>query len=146
MTTKGTRFDSFIKSCTAAKGQSFTHTRIPDKEMKIYGGAYVISEDKDNDFMEQYYEKVFIKGELEYMTEKQLIEDGPNLSHLLAAISTRLIAKKLVESLQLIELKYSVVIYVCGHEDFIDILEFFRLQLIGGMHDELREIVQLHSF
>ena len=37
MTTKGTRFDSFIKSCTAAKGQSFTHTRIPDKE-KIYVG------------------------------------------------------------------------------------------------------------
>ena len=44
MTTKGTRFDSFIKSCT--EGQSFTHTRIPDKEKKIYGGAYVINDEK----------------------------------------------------------------------------------------------------
>ena len=74
MTTKGTRFDSFIKSCTAAKGQSFTHTRIPDKDRKIYGGAYVVSEDKEEDFYTQYYDKVFVKGELEYMTEKQLIE------------------------------------------------------------------------
>ena len=79
MTTKGTRFDSFIKSCTAAKGQSFTHTRIPDKEKKIYGGAYTISDDREEDFYTNYYEKVFVKGELEYMTEKQLIENGPIL-------------------------------------------------------------------
>uniref|UniRef100_A0A6C0CP16 SF3 helicase domain-containing protein n=1 Tax=viral metagenome TaxID=1070528 RepID=A0A6C0CP16_9ZZZZ len=79
MTTKGTRFDSFIKSCTATKGQSFTHTRIPDKELKVYGGAYVINEDKEEDFLKNYYEKVFVKGELEYMTEKQLIENGPIL-------------------------------------------------------------------
>ena len=35
MTTKGTRFDSFIKSCTAAKGQSFSysHTRQGDEDI-----------------------------------------------------------------------------------------------------------------
>ena len=67
MTTKGTRFDS-DKSCTVAG--SYLPISLPDT-MKIYGGIYVISEDKDSDFREQYYEKVFIKGESEYMTEKQ---------------------------------------------------------------------------
>ena len=94
MTTKSTRFDSFIKSCTAAKGQSFTHTRIPDKEKKIYGGAYVVNEDKSEEFLKNYYEKVFIKGELEYMTEKQIIENGPILIDLDFRYDTSITSKQ----------------------------------------------------
>jgi len=79
MTTKTTRFDTFIRSCTAGKGESFTHTRIPDKALEVYGGAYVVPNGSEEELLETYYEKVFVKGELEYMTEKQLIEDGPML-------------------------------------------------------------------
>lgn len=94
MTTKSTRFDSFIKACTAAKGQSFTHTRIPDKDKKIYGGAYVVNEEKSDEFLKNYYEKVFIKGELEYMTEKQIIENGPILIDLDFRYDTSITSKQ----------------------------------------------------
>jgi len=61
----------------AAKGSSFTHTRIGEKSLKIYGGSYSIRDNKK--FIDAYYEKVFVKHEKEYLTEKQLIEDGPIL-------------------------------------------------------------------
>jgi P4 family phage/plasmid primase-like protien len=79
MTTKYSSFDEFIKSHTSGKGEKYTHTRIPDKELKIYGGIYNICDDEHKSFLEHYYDKVFVKGQMEYMTEKQLIEDGPLL-------------------------------------------------------------------
>jgi P4 family phage/plasmid primase-like protien len=81
MTSKTTRFDTYIKSCIAAKGTAFTHTRIPDKKLKISGGAYTVPNDADSKktFSNSYYQKVFEKGRQEYMTEKQLIENGPLL-------------------------------------------------------------------
>jgi hypothetical protein len=61
----------------AGKGSSFTHTRIGDKALKIYGGSYSIRDNKQ--FIDTYFDKVFVKHEKEYLTEKQLIEDGPIL-------------------------------------------------------------------
>ena len=74
-------FDQFIKSKPSVQG-AITHTRIGDDKNKagagvIYGGSYTVPEDEMNDFYEKYYEKVFTKKEMEYMTEKQLVEDGP---------------------------------------------------------------------
>ena len=117
MTTKATRFDSFIKSCTATKGQSFTHTRIPDKEKKIYGGAYVINEEKDDEFLQNYYDKVFIKGELEYMTEKQLIENGPILIDLDFRYDTSITSKQHTEA-HLIDMIHE---YLIKMSEFINI-------------------------
>lgn len=79
MTTKSSSFDEYIKTHIAGKGESFTHTRIPDKELKIYGGIYNICDEEQENFLNHYYDKVFVKGQMEYMTEKQLIEDGPLL-------------------------------------------------------------------
>lgn len=79
MTNKATRFDTFIRSCTAGKGVTYSHTRIPDKTLKIFGGSYVVPEDRESELLETYYEKVFVKGNLEYMTERQLVDDGPLL-------------------------------------------------------------------
>ena len=77
MTSKNSNLDDYLKSNLAAKGSSFTHTRIGEKSLKIYGGSYSIRDNKK--FIDAYYEKVFVKHEKEYLTEKQLIEDGPIL-------------------------------------------------------------------
>lgn len=53
-----------------------THTRIADKDLKISGGSYHIPDEYYEDFMEMYFNCVFVAGEDEYMTEKQL-DFGP---------------------------------------------------------------------
>ena len=55
----------------------YTHTRIADRNNKIFGGTYnIIDIDK---FYTIYYKHVFKNLNPEYLTEKQLIEDGPLL-------------------------------------------------------------------
>jgi len=56
-----------------------THTRIPDKNLQIYGGAFAITPDKMDTFFTHYYDHVFVKGRMEYLTEKQLEKGGPLL-------------------------------------------------------------------
>lgn len=69
-------FSSYLRSKIAGKGVPFTHTRIGDKD-KIYGGTYQI--DDQRQFIDRYYKHVFDGNNLEYLTEKQLVEDGPLL-------------------------------------------------------------------
>jgi len=54
-----------------------THTRIPDKELNIYGGAYIIPKEELQTFYNLYYDHVFVKKRKEYLTEKQLENGGP---------------------------------------------------------------------
>jgi hypothetical protein len=82
MTTKCSQnklFDEYLKTYTAPKGSGeiLTHTRIGDQKLNIYGGAYLVSDEKQSEFYKKYYEHVFLKGNMEFLTEKQLIEDGP---------------------------------------------------------------------
>jgi phage/plasmid-associated DNA primase len=60
------------------KKQPFTHTRIGDKELNIYGGKYFIPENELLTFYKLYHEHVFINKNPEYLTEKQL-ENSPIL-------------------------------------------------------------------
>ena len=69
-------FDQYIKSRPSVAGNT-THTRIGDTASSIYGGAYTIPDDEQAEFNAKYYTKVFANKEYEYMTEKQLIENGP---------------------------------------------------------------------
>ena len=55
----------------------YTHTRIPDKELNIYPGCYVIPKEELSTFYGLYYEKIFEKKQKEYLTEKQLESGGP---------------------------------------------------------------------
>jgi len=55
-----------------------THTRIPAKELNIYGGSYIIPKEELETFWRLYYEHVFVSKKKEYLTEKQL-EIGPIL-------------------------------------------------------------------
>jgi len=77
MASNYSNLDNYLKSHAAGKGSSFTHTRIGDKTLNIFGGSYLIKDNKK--FIDTYFEKVFVDGEKEYLTEKQLIEDGPIL-------------------------------------------------------------------
>lgn len=56
-----------------------THTRIPDKNLNIYGGSYNIPDNEWSIFMQLYHEYVFVKKKPEYLTEKQLLDESPIL-------------------------------------------------------------------
>jgi P4 family phage/plasmid primase-like protien len=76
-TSKNGNFENYLRTFNAVKGDGFTHTRIGDKALSIFGGSYKINDSDWKKFMEQYYEHVFVKGNKEYLTEKQLIDNGP---------------------------------------------------------------------
>jgi phage/plasmid-associated DNA primase len=75
-----TAFDNYLRQFATKNGdKNWTHTRIGDKSLKLFGGTYTIPEEKYQDFMDFYYQWVFVAGNEEYLTEKQLIIDGPIL-------------------------------------------------------------------
>ena len=57
--------------------QNLTHTRIADKELNVYGGAYLIPKEELPLFYSLYYDSIFVKNRKEYLTEKQLEKCGP---------------------------------------------------------------------
>ena len=58
---------------------SLTHTRIPDRQLGIYGGSYIIPKEMEQTFWKLYYNAVFENKKLEFLTEKQLETDCPIL-------------------------------------------------------------------
>lgn len=56
---------------------NITHTRIPDKNLNLYGGSYIIPKEDLGIFYNLYFEHVFENKNKEYLTEKQLENDGP---------------------------------------------------------------------
>ena len=77
--TKTSSFKSYLDSKLSNNDEKPTHTRIGSKELKITGGAYTLKDDNDEKYLlDLYYDHVFMNGNMEYLTEKQLIE-GPIL-------------------------------------------------------------------
>ena len=74
---KKNNFDNYLRTHNAVKGEGFTHTRIGDKALNIFGGSYKINESDWKTFMMNYYQHVFVDNNQEYLTEKQVVEDGP---------------------------------------------------------------------
>ena len=72
-----TTFEKYIYGLKSTGSGDYTHTRIGDREKKIYGGVYNI--ENIDEFSKKYHEYVFEKGNPEYLTERQLIENGPVL-------------------------------------------------------------------
>ena len=70
-------FDKYLYKMRSTGDNKYTHTRIGNRDNQIYGGTYNI--ENMDEFYKKYYEYVFKKGNKEYLTERQLIEDGPLL-------------------------------------------------------------------
>ena len=73
------KLDTLLQNNRAEKGGLFTHTRIGNKEMNIYGGSFNIPENINDNFLDIYYDHVFVNKNEEFLTEKQLLNDGPLL-------------------------------------------------------------------
>ena len=65
----------------SANGASYeiTHTRIGSTELNVYGGSYHIDNEELPLFYKLLHQHVFVKNKKEYLTEKQLTENGPIL-------------------------------------------------------------------
>tara|TARA_B100000900_G_scaffold335182_2_gene296645 strand:+ start:1580 stop:4432 length:2853 start_codon:yes stop_codon:yes gene_type:complete len=75
-TNSSQKLDEFLKNNKSEKG-NITHTRIGNKDLTIYGGSYTVNDNEE--FLNIYYNHVFVNKNSEYLTEKQLIDDGPLL-------------------------------------------------------------------
>lgn len=76
---KYSNLSEFLCKHTAKSSSTSTHTRIPSNELNIKGGSYTIEEEDEQEFWFHYYERVFKKKQLEYLTERQLKTGGPIL-------------------------------------------------------------------
>ena len=78
-TTKSSNLSKYLQEHEHKRSpdKECTHTRIGSKDSGIYAGAYHIPETDWKNFMQTYYQNVIVKGQLEYLTEKQLVENGP---------------------------------------------------------------------
>ena len=65
------------KNSTNSAAGSHTHTRIPDKDLNIYAGSYIIPKEDRAVFYNLYYNHIFEKKLKEHLTEKQLESGGP---------------------------------------------------------------------
>ena len=76
-TYSSSKLNILLKKYRVEKGSEHTNTRIGDKSLSIYGGIYNIN--YNDEFWSEYYKEVIVNNENEYLTEKQLIENGPLL-------------------------------------------------------------------
>jgi P4 family phage/plasmid primase-like protien len=77
---KNNNLNDFLKrQAKPDENNKATHTIIGDKSLKIYGGAYVIHKEGLTEFYDVYCKSVFIDKQLNYLTERQLEENGPIL-------------------------------------------------------------------
>ena len=65
------QLSEFLKKHSVDKGVPYTHTRIPDKQLNIYGGKYFIPKEKSNEFYKLYCNHVINQNKFEFLTEKQ---------------------------------------------------------------------------
>jgi P4 family phage/plasmid primase-like protien len=64
---------------SGSKSKITTHTRIGSQELSVYGGSFSIDKEELPTYYRLYYEHVFVKNRKEYLTERQLDNNGPIL-------------------------------------------------------------------
>ena len=79
MSQKNIFYQENLQQYLTNKGDPYTHTRIANKELGITGGSFQINNNDINNFYSNYKNNVFKNGKMEYITEKQLIDNGPIL-------------------------------------------------------------------
>ena len=68
--------EHFLCSNKRKDGGKFTHTRLSNKKLKIFGGSYNIPTELMEQFWKLYYDKIWKRKEKEYLTEIQDRENG----------------------------------------------------------------------
>ena len=72
--------NAFLKKHKRTKNGPYTHTRIGNNSLGIFGGSYFIPTKDRNEFYELYHKHVFVDKKAEYLTEAQnKIDGGPLL-------------------------------------------------------------------
>lgn len=91
-----------------------THTRIKSDDHGVYGGAYTIEDELLPRFWSLYYEKVFEKGESEYLTEAQREGPGPLVIDLdfRQTVDTRIYEKE--DIIIFLETVFDEIVAICG--------------------------------
>lgn len=83
ISTKYAGFQDFIMKHQIRKGENsikeITNTRIGSKEDNIYGGSYSISQEEYELFLKLYARDILKTNKKEFLTEKQLLDNGPIL-------------------------------------------------------------------
>lgn len=72
-----TEYMLYLADHRIKKGEAYTHTRIGDKHLNIYGGTYNI--ENETQFLKWYYNEIVKNKVDEYLTEKQLEGDNKRL-------------------------------------------------------------------
>jgi len=70
------QLDKFLYKFKTKDNETPTHTRIGNKELKLYGGCYTIPDKDMEKFYKAYHNHVFVKKHKAFMTERQLVT-GP---------------------------------------------------------------------
>jgi P4 family phage/plasmid primase-like protien len=123
---KNSSMDSYLQTHKAVKGEGFTHTRIGgDKNSGIFAGSYKINDSDWKNFMEMYYQQVFVKGQSEHLTEKQLIENGPVLVDIDLRYETEITTKQHTKD-HIID---AVMLYAEKMKQLLDITEGSRIEV-----------------
>ena len=78
-TQQSQNLNNFLLKNKVKADEPTTHTRIPDTKTKTYGGKYHIANENLMEMYQLYYEHVFVEKNNEYLTEKQLENNGPIL-------------------------------------------------------------------
>ena len=148
MSTKTDKFGDYLKKKIAGKGKEHTHTRIggQDQGKNVHGGIYKIEDSEYEDFMKKYYKHVFTDGNKEYLTEKQLIDNGPVLVdidlHYDTSIKTRKYNNE--DKYDLIERYLKIIKEVCEIDNDINV-EIFILekQNVNILEDKTKDGIHI---
>ena len=72
-----------LENTSTENNINHTHTRIPSKKgetkLIIYPGSYIIPKEDKHEFYNLYYDHIFVKKKMEYLTEKQNTDNCPLL-------------------------------------------------------------------
>ena len=61
--------EDLLRKNKCPKDKKHTHTRIPNKNLNVFGGSYYIEDSIMPEFWHHYYNKVWNKGLFEYLTD-----------------------------------------------------------------------------
>ena len=74
-----TAFDEYLVRHKSDTPSQHTHTRIGNRQLNVFGGSYCVASENERELWKHYYDHVFVKGKQEFLTERQLPDQGPIL-------------------------------------------------------------------